>query len=138
MPRSRGKPRVAQQTRARAVTEAALGEPNTTIAARYGVTEGAVRYSRAQDLPALFTTVSEQKRLNLGLLVAQYMGEALQTLIAHARMAREPDWFFQQDAHQIGIYTGVTHDKLGGMLKELRDLAEPALADDGDPAADAE
>lgn len=60
-------------------------------------------------------------------LVSTLVSENLQTLIAHAQMARQPHWFEKQNADSIGVFDGIMADKTTRIL-EAAAAAQPLEA----------
>ena len=68
----------------------------------------------------------QEKRVELGRRVATFMDEGFETLITHARLARNAEWFAKQTAESLAIYDGVLFDKIAFVLGNIRDVAGDA------------
>lgn len=121
---------VEQRIKAAAVAEVILGEPIRKVARKYGVSHVSVQKWR--DQAASPPVVVPEKRLELGNLIAVFLREGLDTLVAHARFARNEDWLAKQTAESLAVYDGVLYDKMAHVLGSLRDVAPGT---DGDAIA---
>jgi transposase-like protein len=130
------------ETKARALADLRAGCGVRETARKYDVDHTAILKWRDADASMIATVSPEQQqaRFDIAIKVTQYINEALDTLIAHLQLARDPAWFGQQDAQGLAVFDGVHHDKLVRTLAALQRAAAAAgLAGgadgDGDSAA---
>lgn len=83
----------------------------SSVARELGV--GKATVSRIKnELPATeLEQIGTVKQNNLEALIARYLEANLTTLITHAEMARDPNWFKKQNASDIAVFDGVMSDK---------------------------
>jgi transposase-like protein len=106
------------------------GQSLHVIAREHGVPIGTIRSWKSRmhgghDV----ASVTEERRQRIGMLLAEYLEESLQTLITQVRFARNEDWLAQQDGSQFAVLYGVGADKALRILEAL-------ATDDGDGAMD--
>jgi hypothetical protein len=131
------------ETKARALADLRAGCGVRETGRVYGVDPGTLtrwRDAEAANI-AVLPTEKKQERIDLAVKVTLYVDEALDTLITHLRLARDPEWFARQDAAALATFDGVHHDKLVRVLAALQrgaaayDVGRAGADDDGDDAA---
>jgi transposase-like protein len=109
----------APEIKARAVALLATGKPASQVASEMGIPVATIRTWR-QQLRRDNIIGDPRKKDDLGELVFGYLHEAITTLSAQARFARDEDWLRQQNASDLAILHGVLHDKTVRLLAALQ------------------
>lgn len=115
---ARGQPHSAE-TKAAAVSALLAGQSVSAVAATYRLSRNTVKaWRHALDLDAS-PPVDQEKRAELGDLIADYLREVLTTLSVQARAFRETAWLRDQSASEAAVLHGVLTDKAVRILSAL-------------------
>lgn len=95
------------------------GDPPGKVAADYGVAPRTVRGWRDELRGQGTAVVSHEKKVDLGVLLSDYLTDILTTLAAQARFTRDESWLRQQNAGDLALLHGVYVDKVVRILAAL-------------------
>jgi transposase-like protein len=110
----------SDETKAAVLAALLAGQSVTAVAAEYKVARETVRkWRRAAGMDA-GSVVSQQKKADIGDLVASYLRELLQTLAVQQRHFRDKAWLGQQSAADLAVLHGVSADKAFRILEAIR------------------
>lgn len=118
---------------AQAVADFMTGAGVRAVARKYGISQSTASAWHAEARGVVVQSgVRTEKERDFGGQLLEYLEESLHTLTAHVRLARDPDWFKQQNARDLAIFHGVLVDKTTRILSAY----QGAQADDtgGDAA----
>lgn len=124
---SQGRPhRESRPVRDRAVRKAraaallASGESVAQTAELTGIAQPNVS-ARIQPI-APRAVMTDDRAEDVAELIQVYIIETLTTLVAHARMARDAEWFGKQTGRDIAIWDGIHLDKIESILRRASEV----------------
>jgi hypothetical protein len=118
----RRRPRVGRgskysdRERSRAFSLIASGHAISRVSHLTGIPESTLNVWKTQYGLSGDRLLTERHVESLGDKILEYMSEQIDTLIAHQKMARDPDWFSKQTATEIAALNTTTHKNLVGLL----------------------
>lgn len=126
MPRAAGK---SSRTRARyspekrAAAEAALlaGQSVSAVAREYNLPKGTVSAWRTRrEAPGVADGATQKDgKESIGDLLLTLLESNIRGLIAASAVLQDADWVRDQDASELGVFLGITHDKVVRMLEAM-------------------
>lgn len=133
MPSAGRKPpkRAKYSPETRAAAEAALlaGQSVSQVAREYSLPKGTVSNWRrsGEGVHGERTQKdSEPGKESIGDLLTTLLETNIRGLIAASAVMQDPAWLREQDASQLGVFLGITHDKVVRMLEAMdRSIASP-------------
>ncbi|HYE58546.1 MAG TPA: helix-turn-helix domain-containing protein [Rhodothermales bacterium] len=114
--------------KAQVLADLALGETVSAVARKHGLSRSVVTRWRDDCEPSELVSVQQEKRDELGELVAEYVRANLAALTAQTRQFADPTWLRQQNAADLAVLHGVQFDKLARLLEAIRPPADAAGA----------
>ncbi len=105
---------------AQALADFTTGMGVRAVARRYGISQSTASAWHGEARGTVQAVVRTQKQHDLGGLVVDYLEEALITLTAHVRLARDQEWFMRQNAADLAIFHGVLVDKTTRILSAMQ------------------
>jgi transposase-like protein len=140
MPTARGKSSAKSTTRAtysadtKAAAVAALlaGQSVSQVARQYELPKGTVSNwkIRGTGVPPTETQkdATPSGGQNIGDLLVTLLETNIKGLIAASAVLQDTDWVRSQDASELGVFIGITHDKVVRMLEAMDRSATPTPA----------
>ncbi len=113
----------SDETRAAVLAALLAGQSVSAVAAQYKMARETVRKWRraaGMDGAQAGTVISQQKKADIGDLVASYLRELLQTLAVQQQHFRDKAWLGQQGAADLAVLHGVSADKAFRILEAIR------------------
>jgi transposase-like protein len=109
----------SEETKAAVLAALLAGQSVSAVAAQFKVSRTTVRiWSQGAGLRS--PAISQQKKADIGDLVASYLRELLQTLAVQQRHFRDKAWLGQQSAADLAVLHGVSADKAFRILEAIR------------------
>lgn len=131
-PRSGAKSRAhadySPETKAAATAALLAGQSVSQVAKEYDLPKGTVsNWKRNGDgVHADRTQKAESGAPSIGDLLVTLLETNIKGLIAASAILQDVDWVRSQDASQLGVFLGITHDKVVRMLEAMdRSVAAP-------------
>jgi transposase-like protein len=126
-------PRTSYSTETKAAALAALleGQSVSAVARTYNIPKGTVSAWKQRRAATLQPTASDdadaatQKRDSIGDLLLTLVETNLRGLIAASAVMQDAEWVRKQDASELGVFLGITHDKVVRMLEAMDASAAP-------------
>jgi transposase-like protein len=108
----------------RAAAEAALlaGQSVSQVAREYSLPKGTVSNWRTsgERVHADRTQKDDEPgKESIGDLLTTLLESNIRGLIAASAVMQDPSWLREQDASQLGVFLGITHDKVVRMLEAM-------------------
>lgn len=138
MPRAAGKSstkRARYSPEKRAAAEAALlaGQSVSAVAREYNLPKGTVSAWRTRrEAPGVAPSATQKDgepgKESIGDLLITLLESNIRGLIAASAVLQDKDWVRDQDASELGVFIGITHDKVVRMLEAMDRSVTPAPA----------
>lgn len=124
---SRTKAAYPPETKAAALAALLAGQSVSAVAREYQIPKGTVsnwktRRAGVSDVPDAGT----QKAESIGDLLVTLLEQNIRGLIAASAVMQDPEWVKRQEASELGVFLGITHDKVVRMLEAMDRSAGPA------------
>lgn len=115
------------ETKAAVLAAILSGSVIAQVAREFKVSRSTIRLWRreAGHAPAL---ISDEKKADLGALIADYLRAGLSALEAQARVFADPEWIKAQPAGELAILHGVLSDKITRVLTALEPFEDAPIA----------
>ena len=108
--------KIADEVKAQIIAESVLGGSNRAIGKKYGVSEATVRLWRK--VASAQPIVTQEKRVDIGELVFEYIQAGFLALIAQAKEAATPS-LIREQGHSLYLLHGTLADKLVSILRGI-------------------
>lgn len=108
-------------TKARVIARVNSGETIADVSRSTHITPPTIRsWVRAAGRPAL----PAETRIDLGVKVTEFLGEALEALKAISRQFQDPEWTATQNARDLGVAAGILADKMVRVLAAIEPVED--------------
>ncbi len=124
-------PTHSPEVRAAALAELATGASVNSVANKYGASRTTIRRWEAESGAGrrTITSIGAQQKKDLGVLTYDMLVDAIETIQAQLRLARDPKWVQKQSAGELGSFIGITADKVTRLLAAFRPVDSEADAE---------
>lgn len=122
-------PKATYSTETKAAALAALleGQSVSAVAREYKIPKGTVSAWKQRKVAALQSSASETaaaasdatQKDAIGTLLLDLVAANLKGLIAAAGVMQDEAWLRKQSASELGVFLGITHDKVVRMLEAM-------------------
>lgn len=112
--------RYSNEVRAQVIAALLSGQSAVFVSRQFNVPIGTVRswWSR-ENRGANIVDTTDATRTRIGELIVEYLSEALQTMIAQVRVARDEKWLKAQEGSQFAVLHGVISDKATRIIEVI-------------------
>jgi hypothetical protein len=117
----------SDEIRAQVLAQLALGVSISALSREYHISRATISSWRQAAGLGDLAPIDQQKRQDLGELIAEYLRAGLAALAAQAVEAARPAWITRQPAGELAVFHGVLADKLVRILAALEGAGEEPL-----------
>lgn len=107
------------KTKAEVLGALSVGGSVGEVAKTFGVPLGTVKRWRAENKGQLSETVEPEKRKKIGELLLEQVEKQSMAITKIAELVNDPEWLKAQDAGGLGMFVGITADKMVRVLEAM-------------------